>query len=565
MDKSSLTLALLLILIFVTLIIANPSEYIEEIKLNVPTKIKVEGEKVIRGNFKGEKWESPSDKITIESKIITSNYSGSHLNLAIFYNQYSEAWILSNHSITTLCTNAISSLIIVASQSAPGLTPVELEISIYPRSIILEVDNKESKVHDVSVSAPLTFIVNHNDDNANSSQNQILLLTVDDTDHTTEENELVCMVVGVYDGQCPLKNDEEAIFTAEMWTTALSRATFTIDTKRLKFKGPFFITVLIAKQDGLCHDLENKQQEDEFSSRPKRSETSFPGKQIIKDTVTTELSSNDEISSQLRVKTVRVQITTVKPAVSYIWPITLQVLGMCWFIFVAFVIMVARRFGGYEDVCPTNSIEMENKENADSPLRNKNQNENNSEENKSDKEINTISGKSVQDDETKDVEGNNDSIYEDCADNDVVDGIVDDLISKIQSIMSTPDMIRRDKKRSLQRKERIKKGLCRLKENPTLADMTKIVDNNVWFRRNRSRVYFYIVPLLSLYYFVPAIQFAFLAKQNEVSTGSQDLCYHNFRCSKPFYIFSDFNHVISNLSYVLFGLAFMGSIYADRT
>ena len=37
-----------------------------------------------------------------------------------------------------------------------------------------------------------------------------------------------------------------------------------------------------------------------------------------------------------------------------------------------------------------------------------------------------------------------------------------------------------------------------------------------------------------------------------------DLCYHNFKCQRPFWIFSDFNHVISNISYFLFGISFIG-------
>ena len=40
-----------------------------------------------------------------------------------------------------------------------------------------------------------------------------------------------------------------------------------------------------------------------------------------------------------------------------------------------------------------------------------------------------------------------------------------------------------------------------------------------------------------------------------------DLCYHNFKCARPWFIFSDFNHVISNISYVIFGLFFMHLCY----
>lgn len=40
-----------------------------------------------------------------------------------------------------------------------------------------------------------------------------------------------------------------------------------------------------------------------------------------------------------------------------------------------------------------------------------------------------------------------------------------------------------------------------------------------------------------------------------------DLCYHNFKCARPLWIFSDFNHVISNMSYVLFGISFIVLVF----
>ena len=111
--------------------------------------------------------------------------------------------------------------------------------------------------------------------------------------------------------------------------------------------------------------------------------------------------------------------------------------------------------------------------------------------------------------------------------------------------------------RSESRRQRIKSGLNSFGPNATLADMTQISEKDKWFRRNRSRVYFYLVPLLGFYYFIPAIQISFISKQPQELIGSRDLCYHNFRCSRPFYVFSDFNHIISNMSFVIFGVAFM--------
>ena len=53
----------------------------------------------------------------------------------------------------------------------------------------------------------------------------------------------------------------------------------------------------------------------------------------------------------------------------------------------------------------------------------------------------------------------------------------------------------------------------------------------------------------------------FQSKQTEEISGSRDLCFHNFRCSKPWLIFTDFNHIISNMSYLIFGICFIYIVY----
>ena len=110
------------------------------------------------------------------------------------------------------------------------------------------------------------------------------------------------------------------------------------------------------------------------------------------------------------------------------------------------------------------------------------------------------------------------------------------------------------------RKDRVAKGVNRLNKKAKLTDMTEILKDDPWFRRNRSRIYCYLVPLLSLFYAIPSLQYVFLVKKSENMTGTLDLCFHNFECSKPFNVFSDFNHVISNLSYLIFGLAFIACV-----
>ncbi|XP_063366824.1 SID1 transmembrane family member 1-like [Cydia amplana] len=43
-------------------------------------------------------------------------------------------------------------------------------------------------------------------------------------------------------------------------------------------------------------------------------------------------------------------------------------------------------------------------------------------------------------------------------------------------------------------------------------------------------------------------------------TGNQDLCYYNFFCAHPLGPLADFNHVYSNIGYVLLGIAFMAQV-----
>ena len=51
-------------------------------------------------------------------------------------------------------------------------------------------------------------------------------------------------------------------------------------------------------------------------------------------------------------------------------------------------------------------------------------------------------------------------------------------------------------------------------------------------------------------------------KKASACAGCRLLIIRNtFRCSKPFSMFSDFNHVVSNMSYWVFGLAFVVLVY----
>ena len=84
--------------------------------------------------------------------------------------------------------------------------------------------------------------------------------------------------------------------------------------------------------------------------------------------------------------------------------------------------------------------------------------------------------------------------------------------------------------------ERIELSVNRLKKKPTYLDMSSMTESNDWYRRNRSRVYFYILPIVCAFYFVPAIQYSWLEKRLEIESGDQDRCYSNFR----YWIYSSF-------------------------
>ena len=70
---------------------------------------------------------------------------------------------------------------------------------------------------------------------------------------------------------------------------------------------------------------------------------------------------------------------------------------------------------------------------------------------------------------------------------------------------SQPNTKNENSQQANDRIKRVETGLKRLKENPKLSDNAKILQDK-WFRRNRSKVYLYLVPLISIFYFIPSIQ-----------------------------------------------------------
>ncbi|KAF7283688.1 hypothetical protein GWI33_023184 [Rhynchophorus ferrugineus] len=73
----------------------------------------------------------------------------------------------------------------------------------------------------------------------------------------------------------------------------------------------------------------------------------------------------------------------------------------------------------------------------------------------------------------------------------------------------------------------------------------------------KSYLYLYNVLTVALFYALPVIQLVVTYQRVLNETGEQDLCYYNFLCAHPLGLISDFNHVFSNVGYILFGILFL--------
>ncbi|KAL4712170.1 hypothetical protein ACJJTC_011031 [Scirpophaga incertulas] len=78
---------------------------------------------------------------------------------------------------------------------------------------------------------------------------------------------------------------------------------------------------------------------------------------------------------------------------------------------------------------------------------------------------------------------------------------------------------------------------------------------------NRSTMYLWNVLTVAIFYTLPVVQLVVTYQKFLNQSGNQDLCYFNFLCAHPLMVLSDFNHVYSNLGYVLLGLLFLLQVW----
>jgi len=75
--------------------------------------------------------------------------------------------------------------------------------------------------------------------------------------------------------------------------------------------------------------------------------------------------------------------------------------------------------------------------------------------------------------------------------------------------------------------------------------------------RKKSQLYQWNLLTIAIFYGLPVVQLVVTYQTVLNQTGNEDLCYYNFLCAHPLGALSDFNHVFSNIGYVMLGGLFM--------
>ena len=91
----------------------------------------------------------------------------------------------------------------------------------------------------------------------------------------------------------------------------------------------------------------------------------------------------------------------------------------------------------------------------------------------------------------------------------------------------------------------------------TVADTCLLIKENCYHRRQRSKVYLYLVPLLALFYLIPSVQMVLAEQRRARDTGDMEMCFLNYGCSIQWGDFEDINHIVSNGGYIIYGVVFI--------
>ncbi|XP_023029154.2 sid-1-related A [Leptinotarsa decemlineata] len=103
--------------------------------------------------------------------------------------------------------------------------------------------------------------------------------------------------------------------------------------------------------------------------------------------------------------------------------------------------------------------------------------------------------------------------------------------------------------------------IARLLSNGSLT----VADFSTDPKRIKRRSFNYLSHTLSvaIFYSIPVVQLVVTYQRIVNKTGNEDMCYYNFLCAHPAFGFSDFNHIYSNIGYIVFGIIFIFAV-VDR-
>ncbi|KAF2901357.1 hypothetical protein ILUMI_04829 [Ignelater luminosus] len=89
---------------------------------------------------------------------------------------------------------------------------------------------------------------------------------------------------------------------------------------------------------------------------------------------------------------------------------------------------------------------------------------------------------------------------------------------------------------------------------PTLHDLVIKKPRLIY---KESTNYCLNVITVGIFYGIPVVQLVVIHTRLMDETGNLDICYYNFLCAHPYSVFNDYNHVLSNIGYIFFGLLFL--------
>lgn len=98
------------------------------------------------------------------------------------------------------------------------------------------------------------------------------------------------------------------------------------------------------------------------------------------------------------------------------------------------------------------------------------------------------------------------------------------------------------------------KEVVRTKTTLYVSDLARKKEKHL---KEKTSVYSWNLITIAIFYGLPVVQLVYINQKIVNLTGNQDLCYYNFLCSHKLWVFSDFNHVFSNVGYVLLGILFL--------